>query len=84
MALSNDVRTSWIEKTPGVCGGDARIRATRHTVAGLVAWRRLGLTDPQILERHPDLMPADLEAAWSYSEAHPDEIERAILANEDA
>ena len=26
----------------GVCGGDARIRNDRHTVAGLVEWRQLG------------------------------------------
>ena len=27
---------SWIKKTKGVQGGDACIRDTRHTVAGLV------------------------------------------------
>jgi hypothetical protein len=33
MALSNEVKAqSRIEKTPGVCGGDARVRNTRHTV----------------------------------------------------
>ena len=85
MPPSNDVRVpSRIEKSPGVCGGDARIRDTRHTGAGLVEWRRLGLTDGQILKRHPDLSPADLEAAWTYSEQHREEIERAIRENEDA
>lgn len=85
MAPSNDVQApSWIGKTPGVCGGDARIRNARHIVAGLVEWRRLGLTDDQILERHPDLSRADLEAAWAYAEGHRDEIERAIRENEDA
>ncbi len=85
MVPSNDVQTpSWIEKSPGVCGGDARIRNTRHSVSGLVEWRRLGLTDDLILGRHPDLSPADLEATWSYFEEHRDEIERAIRENEDA
>ena len=85
MALSNEVKApSWIEKTPGVCGGDARVRNTRHTVAGLVEWRKLGLTDIQILERHPDLSPADLEAAWTYFDQHSDEIDRTIRENEDA
>ena len=40
--------------TVGVCGGEACIRNTRHTVSGLVEWRQLGLTDKQILERHPE------------------------------
>jgi uncharacterized protein (DUF433 family) len=75
---------SWVEKTEGVCGGDARIRATRHTIWGLVAWRKLGLTDARILEHHPDLTPADLEAAWVYYEAHRAEIDRAIQENEEA
>jgi uncharacterized protein (DUF433 family) len=81
----NDVQApSWIEKPPGVCGGDARIRNTRHTVAGLVQWRRLGLTDSEILARHPDLSPADLATAWDFETQQRDEIDRVIRENEDA
>jgi uncharacterized protein (DUF433 family) len=36
---------SWIEKNPDVCGGDACVRNTRHTVYGLIEWKKLGLTD---------------------------------------
>jgi len=72
---------SWIEKTPGVQGGEACIRATRHTVWGLAEWQRLGLSDARILEHHPDLSTADLEAAWNYAARHPDEIDAAIRAN---
>jgi uncharacterized protein (DUF433 family)/Zn-dependent peptidase ImmA (M78 family) len=75
---------SWIEKAPDVCGGEARIRGTRHTVAGLVEWRKLGLSDVRILEHHPALRLEDLRAAWAYAAAHPDEIERAIKADEEA
>ena len=75
---------SWIEKTPGVCGGEACIRETRYTVSGLVQWRRLGLSDTQILERHPDLSRADLEAAWGYHAEHRAEIDDAIREDEDA
>ncbi|MBX6316571.1 MAG: DUF433 domain-containing protein [Isosphaeraceae bacterium] len=83
--LSNEAPTSsWIQKTPGVCGGEACIRRTRHTVSGLVQWRRLGLSDAQILERHPDLTQADLEAAWSYERQHREEIDQAIREDEDA
>jgi uncharacterized protein (DUF433 family) len=55
------METSWIEKNPDVCGGDACIRDTRHTVYGLVEWKNLGLTDERILEHHPDLSLADLQ-----------------------
>jgi uncharacterized protein (DUF433 family) len=76
--------TSWIEKTPDVCGGDACIRNTRHTVYGLVQWKQLGLTDARILEHHPDLTQADLNAAWTYYEQHGEEIEQAITQDEEA
>lgn len=75
---------SWISKTPGVCGGDACVRSTRHTVHGLVEWSNLGLTDEQILARHPDLTPADLRAAWDYYRQNPDEIDETIRADAEA
>ena len=79
-----EATASWIEKTPGVCGGDACIRDTRHTIHGLVQWRRLGLSDDRILEHHPDLTQADLDAAWAYYEQHADEIDRALREDEEA
>ena len=75
---------SRVRKTPGVCGGEPCIRETRHTVSGLVQWRRLGLSDEDILGRHPDLDPADLEAAWTYYDQHRVEVDRAIREDEDA
>jgi uncharacterized protein (DUF433 family) len=78
------VDTSWIEKTAEVCGGEACIRDTRHAVYGLVTWKKLGLTDERILQHHPDLTSADLDAAWEYYRGHCDEIERAIRADEEA
>jgi len=78
------IATSWIEKNPEVCGGDACIRNTRHTVYGLVEWKRLGLSDERILQHHPDLSRADLEAAWEYYAGHREEIEQAIGADEKA
>jgi uncharacterized protein (DUF433 family) len=73
-----------VKRSPGVHGGDACIRDTRHSVAGLVQWRRLGLSDADILDRHPDLSLDDLEAAWDYDRENPEEIERAIREDEDA
>lgn len=69
---------SWITRTPGVCGGEACIRNTRHTVSGLVEWRRLGLTDTRILEHHPDLTAADLQAAWEYYALHRAEVDQTL------
>ncbi len=73
--------SSWIAKTPGVCGGEPCIRHTRHTVSGLVECRQLGMNDDRILESFPDLSQADLEAAWVYWREHPEEIEQLILEN---
>ncbi len=75
---------SWIQKNPGVCGGAACIRNTRHTVAGLVQWRRLGLSDTRILEHHVGLNMTDLEAAWAYYRQQPEEIEKVIREDEEA
>jgi uncharacterized protein (DUF433 family) len=75
---------SWIQKSPGVCGGEPCVRNTRHTVAGLVEWKKQGLTDARILEHHPDLTHGDFEAAWAYYDAHREEIEQAIKEAEEA
>jgi uncharacterized protein (DUF433 family) len=74
---------SWISKTPGVCGGRACIRDTRITVWGLMAWKREGLSDSEVLEQIQGLRAEDLEVAWKYAAEHPREIEKAIRENED-
>ncbi len=73
-----------IRKTPGVLGGEARIRDVRIAVWMLVRARQLGLTDEEIRNRYrPALSQADLDAAWQYYAANRDEIDRAIAENED-
>jgi uncharacterized protein (DUF433 family) len=59
-------------------GGEPCIRTTRHTVAGLVEWKKQGVTDARILEHHPELTLVDLAAAWDYYATHREEIEQAI------
>ena len=71
-----------IEKTPGVCGGDARIRSTRIPVWLLVGYRKDGVADSQILEMYPSLNLGDLSAAWWYYAEHHDEIERSLREQE--
>jgi uncharacterized protein (DUF433 family) len=75
---------SWIQKIPDVCGGEACIRNTRHSVSGLVEWKQMALADQRILEHHPDLTQADLDVAWAYYEAHRAEIDQAIRENAEA
>jgi uncharacterized protein (DUF433 family) len=82
MSASQIAVKSWIEKTPNVCGGDARIRNTRHTVAALVEWRKLGVTDEKLQSMFdPPLTQADLDAAWEYYRNHGQEIEQSIWEN---
>ena len=75
---------SGIESTPGVCGGDARIAGTRIPVWTLESYRRLGLTEAQILDAFPGLRATDLVNAWSHVAAHAEEIEGQIRENEEA
>ena len=74
----------WISKTPGVCGGDARIRNTHIPVWLVEAFRRSGATDEGLLNAYPDLTAADLELAREYSLQHPEEIDQAVRESEDA
>jgi uncharacterized protein (DUF433 family) len=74
--------TSWIEKTPGVCGGRACIRNTRITVWGLVNARRLGATDQQLVDTIQGLLGDDLLVAWNYYRQHAAEIDEDIRDNE--
>jgi len=76
--------SSWIEKTPGVCGGSACIRSTRITVWGLVEWKQMGMSDARILESIVGLTPADLRTAWEYYSSNQAEIDEDIKTNEEA
>lgn len=83
--LAQSLANSWsgIEKTPGVCGGDACIADTRIPVWTLVNYRRLGATDADILDDYPTIRAKDLVNAWAYAEGNQEEIEAAIRENEE-
>ena len=83
MATDTTTKKSWVQKTPGVCGGRACIRNTRITVWGLVNSRRLGMADDQILRNIMGLTPEDMQAAWDYYREHPAEIDEDIRENEE-
>ena len=73
---------SWIEKTPGVCGGRACIRRMRFPVWLLVqAKLAFGQTDPELLKQWDQLSQGDLDAAWAYYGQHREEIDHDIQEN---
>ena len=71
-----------IEKTPGVCGVEARIARTRIPVWLLVRQRQLGISEEEILLGYPTLREEDLANAWNYYRGHQEEIEAQIKENE--
>ncbi len=71
-----------IVKTPGVCGGSARIAGTRIPVWSLVEYRKLGSNDKELLDIYPTLRSEDLANVWAYYRNHTDEIEQEIAENE--
>ena len=46
-------------------------------------YRRLGMSDAEIMQAVQGVSPADLEAAWEYAAAHAEEIDRDIRENEE-
>jgi uncharacterized protein (DUF433 family) len=75
-------RETTVEKSPGVCGGEARIVGTRIPVWQLVEARDLGVRESQLLIDFPRLTAQNLVDAWDYANEHPEEIAAAILDNE--
>jgi len=72
-----------IEKTPGVCGGQARIAGHRIGVMDIVVWHeRCRWTPDEIVARYPQLTLAQVYAALSYYWDHVDEIRQAIAEEE--
>lgn len=71
-----------IVKTPGICGGSARVYGTRIPIWGLEAGWRAGRSNQSLLRAYPSLTGEDLQAALAYIEAHREEIAAEILDND--
>jgi uncharacterized protein (DUF433 family) len=71
-----------IESTPGVQGGDPCIVRTRIPIWVLEQYRRLGMSESELLANYPSLRAEDLVNAWAYVRAHRDEIDRQIEEQE--
>ncbi|MCI0637703.1 MAG: DUF433 domain-containing protein [Gemmataceae bacterium] len=65
-----------IEKTPGVCGGRARIAGHRIRVSDIVVWHeKRGYCPDEIVEMFPGITLADVYAALTYYFDNRQEIE---------
>ncbi len=71
------VSTEHIEKTPGTCGGRARIAGHRIRVMDIVAQHDHWKFSPEqiVAEVYPTITLADVYAALAYYHDHRDEIE---------
>jgi uncharacterized protein (DUF433 family) len=76
-----DVRTG-IESRAAVCCGDPCITGTNVPVWVLEQARRLGISEPELLEAYPMLDAQDLTHAWAYIRSHRAEVSRQIEDNE--
>jgi uncharacterized protein (DUF433 family) len=72
-----------IVKTPGTCGGQARIARTRIKVKHVYTWvERMGMTPAEVVAEYTHLTLAQVDAALAYYWSHQDEIQQDI-ANEE-
>jgi uncharacterized protein (DUF433 family) len=69
-----------ITQTPEISSGEAYIANTQIAIWELVNAQDLGWSDRDILQMYPQLTQSDLDTAWEYSDAHPEEIVLALQA----
>ena len=67
-----------IRKTPGICGGYARIRNTRIPVWTLVSLLQQGATEQELLRNYPTITLNDLTSVREYYYNHQSEIGQII------
>lgn len=73
-----------IEKTPGTCGGRARIAGHRIRVQDIVIWHeQMRMSPDEIVHDFPQLTLADVYAALAYYHDHREEISADMQADED-
>ena len=73
-----------IDASPSVCGGAPCIARTRIPVWVLEQYRRLGVTERDLLDSYPLLRAEDLANAWAFARIHAAEIDIQIRVNEEA
>ncbi len=81
MATAKPTVYTYVTKTPGMCGGKARIEGTRIRVYNVASLHKEGATDEQIREAYPDLTPAHVHAALAYYYDNREEIDAELGAD---
>ena len=78
------IHSERIIKTPGVCGGKARLAGHRVRVQDVVLWHEhQGLTPDEIVARIPSLTLAEIHTALAYYFDHVQEIDEEMQADHD-
>lgn len=67
-----------IVKTPGTCGGRARLSARRIPVSSVYRWFLSGLDPEEISEKYEAVTLAEIYAAIAYALANREEITAEI------
>jgi uncharacterized protein (DUF433 family) len=71
-----------VVKTPGTCGGRARIAGHRVRVQDIVIWYEYqGMTPDEIVSHIPSITLADVHSALAYYFDHVQEIQEEIRAD---
>lgn len=76
--FQEQLTTRSVQKTPGICGGHARIRSTRIPIWTLISLQNQGAEDAELLRNFPALTPFDLTVARAYYASHAEEIDHVI------
>jgi len=73
---------SFIESTPGICGGRPRIAGTRVPVHRVAGYYRLGYAPEEIREFLTSLTLPQIDAALAHALANPEETEQSLRDEE--
>lgn len=74
-----------IVKTPGICGGRARIAGHRIRVLDIVVWNQMrGYSPDEIVAMFPGISLADVHAALAYYFDNRSEIDAEFAGDEKA
>jgi type III restriction enzyme len=73
-----------IERTPGICGGRARLAGTRVPVHRVAGYYRLGYSPEEMLTALNSLSLQQIYAALAHALANPDEMDAALREEEQA
>jgi uncharacterized protein (DUF433 family) len=70
-----------IERAPGVCGGEPKIKGTRIPVWIVAGWHVMGQSVDAIIAMYPHLSAAQVHDALSYYYDHRAEVDAVRAQN---